>query len=192
MVFTFLPTGAAADDITAGYTQTLTYAPSVYSLYSRVTVDKYAKEEEETGGQALVGGTANYLWPTQGYTHISSQFSAARAHPVFGVVRPHKGVDIGAAYGSEIRVVANGTVTVRSFEAGGAGNYYVVDHGNGVVTKYMHLSKFYANQGDTLKRGDLLGYVGSTGASTGPHLHFQVEVGGVAVDPLQYTYEGYP
>jgi murein DD-endopeptidase MepM/ murein hydrolase activator NlpD len=124
------------------------------------------------------------IMPTAGF--ITSRFSAVRYHPILHENLPHLGVDIAAAYGARILAPAAGRV-VRVGRDGGYGLMVEVDHGYGIETRYAHMSQTVAQVGQLVKRGDLLGYVGSTGLSTGPHLHYEVRVNGKAVDPLRYV-----
>lgn len=108
-----------------------------------------------------------------------------RAHPIFREVRPHNGVDIDAKAGSAVWATREGR-TLYSGAMTGYGNVIILDHGNGVSTLYAHLSKILVNQGDTVKKGEVIGLVGATGWATGPHLHFEVRVGGTPKDPLLF------
>ena len=97
----------------------------------------------------------------------------------------HEGIDLGAAYGTPIAAAAAGTVIYAGWMEG-YGNLTVIDHGGGLATAYGHQSRIAVGIGQTVAQGDIIGYVGSTGHSTGPHLHFEVRVNGRAVDPLGY------
>lgn len=108
-----------------------------------------------------------------------------RLHPIFGEVRQHNGLDLAAGSGEAI-VASEGGVVVAADERGGYGNVVVVDHGNALATVYAHMSSFNVYPGDVVQRGDVLGGAGSTGFSTGPHLHWEVRVFGVPVDPVPY------
>lgn len=99
----------------------------------------------------------------------------------------HTGLDIACTTGTDIRVVSNGTVTF-SGKKGSYGNLIIVDHGNGVETWYGHCSKLYAKVGDSVNAGDVIAAVGSTGNSTGPHLHFEIRIDGECVNPQNYVY----
>ena len=99
----------------------------------------------------------------------------------------HTGLDIACTTGTDIKVVSNGTVTF-SGKKGSYGNLIIVDHGNGVETWYGHCSKLYAKVGDTVNAGDVIAAVGSTGNSTGPHLHFEIRINGECVNPQNYVY----
>jgi conjugal transfer mating pair stabilization protein TraG len=112
-----------------------------------------------------------------------------RVHPVDGGVSQHNGIDIAAAQGTPIRARGGGTVVTNDFQARGAGNYLVVDHGNGVQTKYFHMSeRSPLGVGSRVEDGQSIGSVGSTGKSTGPHLHYELWKDGAPVDPRQYKF----
>jgi len=119
---------------------------------------------------------AGLIWPVQGV--LTSTFGMRWG-------RMHEGIDIGAAQGTPIYAAAGGTVNYAGWE-GGYGNLTVIDHGNGLATAYGHQSQLAVSSGQTVSRGQVIGYVGSTGHSTGPHLHFEVRVNGVPNDPLSY------
>ena len=122
------------------------------------------------------------LWPVAG--PIRSGYGRRR-DPFTGESEMHQGLDIGALYGSAIRAPANGRVVFADRQAA-YGNLIVVDHGNGITTRYGHLSRFEARVGNQLRKGDLIGYVGSTGRSTGPHLHYEVRLNDRPVNPRNY------
>ena len=125
------------------------------------------------------------IMPTMGF--LTSKFSFVRYHPILHENRPHEGIDITAAYGTKIIAPAAGRVIKIGYE-NGYGNLVAIDHGYGLETRYAHMSRWAAglHVGQSVKRGDLLGYVGSTGLSTGPHLHYEVLRDGRAVDPLRF------
>lgn len=130
----------------------------------------------------VVYGTGRMSFPSNG--PITSSFGW-RLHPVLGYNRFHSGMDFGAAYGSLIRAADRGTVIFAGWY-GGYGNAVVIDHGNGVTTLYGHSSELYVAEGQTVQRGQAIAAVGSTGLSTGPHLHFEVRHHGEPIDPLAY------
>lgn len=113
---------------------------------------------------------------------VTSGFSAARPHPVTGEVRPHRGVDFAMPVGTPVYAAADGMART-GFQAKGAGNYVALDHGGDTETKYMHLDRMVVQDGDAVVRGQVIGYSGNTGGSTGPHLHYEVWRDGEAVDP---------
>jgi murein DD-endopeptidase MepM/ murein hydrolase activator NlpD len=108
-----------------------------------------------------------------------------RVHPIFGDTRMHTGVDFGAAEGTPIHAAADGVV-VSAGPQGGYGNATIIDHGNSLATLYAHQSRMIVSAGQSVKRGQVIGYVGHTGYATGPHLHFEVRVNGTPVDPMKY------
>ena len=112
-----------------------------------------------------------------------------RLHPILHYYKMHTGIDIGAYNKTDILSAADGTV-IRTAYSSGYGNYVMVDHGGGVVTLYAHSCKILVKVGDKVKRGDVLALVGSTGMSTGPHIHFEVRVNGVYKDPLDWVTPG--
>lgn len=122
------------------------------------------------------------IWPVSGY--LRSGFGRRR-DPFTGQNEQHQGIDIGALYGTPIHAPANGRVVFAGRQAA-YGNLVVIDHGGGITTRYGHLSRFDVNAGDRLTKGELLGFVGSTGRSTGPHLHYEVRVDERAVNPRNY------
>ena len=106
-----------------------------------------------------------------------------RAHPIRGGMRNHSGVDLAAPYGSPIVATADGVIGTAGW-SGGYGLLISISHGDGVQTRYGHLSRLNVAAGQQVRRGDVIGFVGSTGQSTGPHVHYEVRVNGVATDPL--------
>ena len=106
-------------------------------------------------------------------------------HPVYGTVKNHTGLDIGASSGATIIAADGGSVTTASVY-GSYGNCVIIDHGNGYQTLYGHMSSIAVSAGETVSQGQTIGYVGSTGVSTGPHCHFEVFAGGGRIDPEQF------
>ena len=129
----------------------------------------------------VVSGSGYFTHPCQGMTYQSSYFGEIREFEVGG----HKGNDYAAPAGTPTYAAAAGTVVIAGW-SNSAGNWVVINHGNGLVTKYMHHSSLCVSAGQYVEKGQQIGYVGSTGQSTGPHLHFQVELNGVAVSPDSY------
>lgn len=122
------------------------------------------------------------IWPVEGV--ITSGFGY-RHSPFTGAWTMHGGIDIGVPYGEPILAANRGTVRFSGWDSG-HGQMVVVDHGNGVVTRYCHASQLLVSEGDEVETGDVLAMVGSTGMSTGPHLHFDLILDGERVDPLDY------
>lgn len=135
-------------------------------------------------GSGIYGGIM--AWPVPSSTRITSRFGW-RTHPIFGNRRFHAGIDIGAPYGSAIVSAGPGSVLYVGYR-GGYGNTVMIDHGNGVVSLYAHQASggIKVNTGEQVQRGQRIGTVGSTGNSTGPHLHFEVRVNGVPKNPMGY------
>jgi len=122
-------------------------------------------------------------WPAPG--RLTSRFGN-RVHPIYGDVRLHAGIDIGAPDGTPIVAADDGIVIVAG-SSGGYGNLVVIAHGEGLSTAYAHQSSMAVSSGQSVRRGQVIGYVGNTGASTGNHLHFEVRRNGEPVDPLGYV-----
>jgi murein DD-endopeptidase MepM/ murein hydrolase activator NlpD len=122
------------------------------------------------------------LWPVMGT--ITSSFGE-RLDPFNGEGAFHAGIDIATSYGVSVRAAADGVVVKASF-GGGYGREIVIDHGNGIQTVYGHLSGFAITEGEQVKRGQVIGYVGSSGRSTGPHLHYEVRIHNTPVNPHKY------
>jgi len=122
------------------------------------------------------------IWPVRGW--VSSGFGH-RVSPFTGMDTMHGGIDISAPFHTPVKAPATGTVMTAGPEKS-LGNVIVVSHGYGYKTSYGHLAKMKVKQGQTVKRGDILGEVGSTGLSTGPHLHYEIEINGNPVDPMKY------
>jgi murein DD-endopeptidase MepM/ murein hydrolase activator NlpD len=133
---------------------------------------------------AYKGSITGFIWPCPSYTRISSYFGP-RPQPTAGASTNHKGVDLAAPYGSAILASAAGVVTTSTYSKS-AGNYIVVAHGNGMSTVYMHCSALLVSVGETVEQGEKIAKVGSTGYSTGNHLHFGVIKNGSYVNPLNY------
>lgn len=129
---------------------------------------------------------AKWLTPVSGYS-LTSPFGM-RVHPVLGYNRMHNGIDMACAQGTPIYATRSGKVTVASYQAGGAGNYVSINHGDGFASIYMHMTHYVVYAGQSVSAGQLIGYVGSTGISTGPHLHFGISYAGTYVNPLAYIY----
>ena len=156
--------------------------------------EEIRRQEEEARKQAEAAGTTykttslgdiNFIWPCPSSSRITSGFGG-RSSPTEGASSNHKGIDIGASTGSDILAAAGGTVTISTYSSS-AGNYIMISHGGGVSTVYMHCSQRLVEVGDTVSQGQVIAKVGSTGYSTGPHLHFEIRSGGGNVDPSLYV-----
>jgi len=151
---------------------------------------KEAKYDEYLAKLALQGqnppSDATWLTPVSG-GRLTSPFGM-RLHPVLKVNRMHNGIDLACAQGTPIYATRAGKVTKTAYQAGGAGNYVSINHLDGFSSIYMHMTHYVVSAGQTVSQGQLIGYVGSTGISTGPHLHFGVSYAGTYVNPLAYIY----
>lgn len=141
--------------------------------------------EEELKKLEMVKGTGVFMWPAQYKGRITSKFGW-RIHPVLGTSKYHSGIDIGGqGYGAEIYAADSGTV-VTSAKSDTYGNYVVINHGNGYTTLYAHMQSRNVKTGDKVTKGDVIGWVGSTGLSNGPHLHFEIWDNGTRIDPAKF------
>ena len=136
-----------------------------------------------TSSNASATGTGSLTHPVPGAA-ITSGFGG-RVAPTAGATTGHDGIDYGAGYGAAVYAADSGTVITAQYNSA-RGNYIVINHGNGMQTWYQHLSSMNVTVGQTVARGQVIGNVGTTGISTGPHLHFEVHVNGVPVNPLNY------
>lgn len=144
------------------------------------------KNQSSAGGDSTVKkGNTNFIWPCPASGRISSAFGD-RSSPTEGASTNHKGIDIPAPSGSSIVAAADGKVVISTYSYS-AGNYIMIDHGGGLTTVYMHCSQLLVKEGETVKQGQTIAKVGSTGYSTGPHLHFGVRFGGSYVNPSGYV-----
>ena len=135
-----------------------------------------------TGSNTVDGVT--WLMPIK-YTYFSSPFGY-RIHPIYGDWRFHAGVDLAAPTGTPIYATRGGQVTIASYEAGGAGYWVSINHLDGYSSRYMHMTHFIVSPGQYVAAGQIIGYCGSTGGSSGPHLHFGIYKNGEAVNPALY------
>ena len=145
---------------------------------------KKAEAEGKTYEVQNISGIS-FTWPLPASSRITSNFGG-RSSPTEGASSNHQGIDVGAPEGSTIIAAASGTVVISTYSKS-AGNYVMINHGGGVYTVYMHMSSIAVSSGQKVGMGDTVGYVGSTGYSTGPHLHFGVRVNGTYVNPLNYV-----
>ena len=141
------------------------------------------------GGGGIASGasaysTGSFVFPVASYSYISSRFGQ-RVHPITGVLKNHNGMDIASNMGTSVYAADGGKVVLAEWY-GGYGNCIMIDHGNGYKTLYGHLSTIGVKSGQAVNQGDVIGQVGSTGNSTGPHLHFEVYMNGSRIDPEQF------
>ena len=134
--------------------------------------------------KAIVYDGGKFAWPAPSYTRISDEYGT-RIHPILGTQQFHNGVDMAAPSGSPILAAYDGEVVAASYSPT-MGNYIMIDHGDGLITIYMHASSVSVSEGTMVARGEQIGCVGSTGRSTGPHLHFSVRENGSYVSPWNY------
>ena len=167
------------------------------------TIDDLDREEDEiqarivalsqqnppSSGNATTGvvtswmGAGGYMWPEKASKKITSPFGKRSSPGGIGSTN-HKGVDIGGVgYTTQVLASKAGTVIVSQY-SNSYGNYVVIDHGGGVATLYAHMSKMAVSKGQKVSQGDIIGYVGSTGYSTGPHLHFEIIKNGQYTNPI--------
>ena len=145
--------------------------------------DMVAELERQEAANNITS-TGTYIWPLPGYSPGSAY--GWRMHPIYHEMRFHAGEDIGAPSGTPILAADSGIATVIPNNGNGYGNYIMINHGGGRVTLYAHMSAFAISNGQSVTQGQVIGYVGSTGNSTGPHLHFEVRVNGATTDPKSY------
>ena len=147
---------------------------------------KKAEEEAKKGnGNNNFTYTGGQLaWPIPGYNNITSNYGM-RIHPIYHVPKLHTGIDVGAPKGASFVAAEDGVVILAKYN-GGYGNCVIINHGNGITTLYGHGTSILVSNGQTVKRGQPVLTVGSTGTSTGNHAHFEVRKNGSPVDPLPY------
>lgn len=122
-------------------------------------------------------------WPVKGW--ITASFGS-RIDPFTGTLSYHAGVDIANDIGTPVKATADGVILTADFEPTGYGNLVSINHGNGYITKYGHMLKYVVSPGQHIKKGQVIGYLGNTGRSTAPHLHYEVKLNGVAINPVKY------
>ena len=161
------------------------YAAEIQAQEELIAAIKRAEAEKAAAGveeHPYTGGA--FRWPCPSSTRVTSDYGT-RVSPMSGASSNHKGIDIGASAGADIIAAADGTVTAASYSSA-AGNYVMIDHGGGLYTVYMHASSLLVSPGQTVSAGDVIAKVGSTGISTGSHLHFGVSLNGSYVSPWSY------
>ena len=144
----------------------------------------YTGSDEAPDSGAAAYSTGSFIFPVASYTYISSRFGE-RIHPITGELKNHNGMDIASNMGTTVYAADGGRVVLAEWY-GGYGNCIMIEHGNGYKTLYGHLSVISVKNGQTVNQGDAIGQVGSTGNSTGPHLHFEVYLNGGRIDPEQF------
>lgn len=154
----------------------------VEALEAAIQAEKKRLLEENKEARTYDGG--QFAWPAPKYVRISDDYGN-RTHPILGTQQFHNGVDMAAPSGSPILAAYDGEVVAADYSAS-MGNYIMINHGDGIITIYMHASSLSVSKGQTVVRGEEIGKVGSTGRSTGPHLHFSVRKDGNYVSPWSY------
>ena len=138
----------------------------------------------EQNKKAIVYDGGKFAWPAPDYTRISDEYGM-RMHPTLGIEKFHNGIDLAAPSGSRILAAYDGEVIAAAYSSS-MGNYIMIDHGDGLISIYMHASALLVKEGQLVVRGEQIAKVGSTGRSTGPHLHFGVRLNGSYVSPWNY------
>ena len=154
----------------------------IAALEKAVAEEKARLEAENAQARIYNGGM--FAWPCPSYKRISDEYGN-RMHPTLGVEKFHNGLDMAASSGSSILAAYDGDVVAADYSAS-MGNYIMINHGSGLYTIYMHCSALYVSKGQTVSKGQNIAAVGSTGRSTGPHLHFGVRLNGSYVSPWNY------
>lgn len=153
-----------------------------------VALEKAVAEEKArlaaANANARVYDGGMFAWPCPGYKRISDEYGN-RIHPTLGIEKFHNGIDLAAASGTSILAAYDGDVVAADYSSS-MGNYIMIDHGGGLYTIYMHASALYVSKGQSVYKGQTIAAVGSTGRSTGPHLHFSVRLNGNYVSPWNY------
>ena len=159
------------------------YDKAKYQEWLATSVPTFVGGSGSAGTGSTVGGVT-WLVPIS-YTRMTSPFGM-REHPVYGGYRMHNGVDLAAPQGTPIYATRSGVVTASAYQAGGAGYYVSISHGDGYSSIYMHMTHYIVYAGNYVNAGQVIGYCGSTGGSTGPHLHFGISYNGTYVNPANY------
>lgn len=174
-----------SEDINGVQSEADYYAAEIQAQEELIAAIKRAEAEKQASGvvdSPYSGGV--FTWPCPSSTRITSDYGV-RISPTSGASSNHKGIDIGAANGADIVAAAAGTVKAATYSSA-AGNYVMIDHGGGLYTVYMHASSLLVSEGQTVSAGQVIAKVGSTGISTGNHLHFGVSLNGSYVSPWSY------
>jgi murein DD-endopeptidase MepM/ murein hydrolase activator NlpD len=162
----------------------LTYDLSALERRAELLISSFDAAGDSLALQHDLFESTPSILPAAGW--LSSRFARARQHPIHNEARPHKGVDISADRGTPILAAAKGRVT-RSGWVPGLGQMVQIDHGFGYMTRYGHASRLHVRVGQEVTRGQMIAQVGSTGIATGPHLHYEVWLDGVARNPMDFV-----
>ena len=157
--------------------------------YEQILAEEQAAREAAasatTGSSSNSGGCSGFLYPLPSRVAVTCA-CGYRYHPIYGYYAMHYGVDLGASAGTPIYATKSGTVTTATY--GNANGYYVaIDHGDGSSSIYAHMTNYIVSVGQSVSQGEVIGYVGSTGWSTGAHLHFEILIDGANVNPMSYV-----
>ena len=155
----------------------------IAALEKAVAEEKARLEAENAQARIYNGGM--FAWPCPGYTRISDDYGMRPVHPIYGGERMHNGIDLAAPAGTAILAAYDGDVVAAAYSSS-MGNYIMIDHGSGLYTIYMHCSALYVSKGQAVTKGQNIAAVGSTGNSTGNHLHFGVRLNGSYANPWNY------
>ena len=178
---------ASSEAAKAAYEEELAEQAREIELFDEI-IEEYQNALNSLRGFGEYDGST-FTWPCPAYTRISSDFGY-RIHPIYKYRKFHSGVDMAAPYGAAILAAYNGQVVKTGYDKS-MGNYVLIDHGSNLYTIYMHCSKVLVKAGDLVYAGDQIAKVGSTGSSTGNHLHFGVRLNGSYVSPWDYLPTGY-
>jgi murein DD-endopeptidase MepM/ murein hydrolase activator NlpD len=172
-----------------GYTNSgliISYRSKIEEIKNRSTVqiESFKTVSEKSAEWKREMDHMPVISPVSVEFRLGDKFGIRAIHPIYGTTRPHYGQDFEVPYGTEVHATGDGTIVDAGWNSGGFGNLIVIDHGYGLQSVYGHLSVIKVVKGLNVKRGDIIGLSGSTGASTGPHLHYQIEKFGQHVNPV--------
>lgn len=177
--------GEAQDELSAYQAQIAEQEAEIKAIEAAVKKREEEEKKAESGAPIKALGEIQFLWPCPGRNLITSPFGK-RNSPVKGASSYHQGIDIAAPTGTEIKAAAEGEVVSASYSKT-AGNFIMLRHGGGVYTLYMHCASLNVKEGEQVEAGQTIAKVGSTGISTGPHLHFALRSGGKYLNPSEYV-----
>lgn len=185
-----------SDDLYMGQSQTIQGVTGESLLYKEITYDGLNKNEERIINEQVIKPVVNTIVKVgvknpyyDGIAFLANPSKGGYLSSTFGEVRAtsvHKGIDIAKNLGENVNAALDGVVIKAGYNNGGYGNLIIVEHENNMKTYYAHLNDIYVKQGDIVKKNDVIGAIGSTGNSTGPHLHFELRVDNKPVDPIKY------
>ena len=160
---------------------------AAYAKSSSSSSSNSSSSSSSRSSSTVSKGSGQFMWPVPSSSYVSSPYGY-RIHPIYGTKKLHAGMDIAASSGSTIVAADSGTVILASYGYnGGYGNYVIISHGNGYTTRYAHCSSLSVSVGQQVSKGQKIAAVGSTGASTGPHCHFEIRINGSTVNPADYV-----